>query len=158
MNIIIKQPSQCSKQELKDFYDLMVQSGEVTLTGLETRIKKSYQLGFIYIDNELACIAALKNPSASYRWKITTKSNVVLLKDKFPYELGWIFTSQKHRGKNLSFILCETLLRKTSSGVFATTNDQNSAMKHILNKLKFKHVGDKYKSMKSGYIMLYVKE
>ncbi len=154
--IKIKQPSECSKKELKDFYQLMVESNEVDITGLMNRIKNAHLLAFYYIDEQIVSIASLKNPSPTYRWKITTSANFPLDKGTYQYELGWIFTSREHRGKGYSSKLIQKLL-SNKRNIFATIKEQNKPSISLLTKLGFKQVGNKYKSTMGNYnILLFV--
>ena len=154
---IIKKPSECTKKQLNDFYLLMVESGEVSLSGLKERIKDAHLLAFNYEDDNLTSIAALKNPSGTYRWKITTEANFPLDKKTYPYELGWIFTNKDYRNQRKSQSLLTDLRKKVNTKLFATVKESNGASIHLLKKFGFNIEGNKYKSMNGkDYILLMI--
>ena len=155
----IKVPAKCTKQQLNDFKKFVELGGEVTGSGLITRISNAYLLGFHYENGKLAAIAAIKKPLQSYIKKVFGKAGLQQKIVKYPLELGWIYTHQNFRRRGY----CAKLVNKMyyaagKKGTFSTTRINNVGMQKGLVKFGFKKVGRPYSSSRGNYqLVLFVK-
>ena len=76
IKIQIKPPSKCSSEEIVNFFQLALKSGEVDEVGLKDRITQTELLGFGYINKKLAGIAALKNPTSNHKENIFLRTGL----------------------------------------------------------------------------------
>ncbi|MDH0647537.1 GNAT family N-acetyltransferase [Pseudomonas sp. GD03858] len=145
--ITIKEPPNCSPSEIIDFIELVKQSGEVAITGLHQRVTSANKLAFMHAGEKLISVAALKNPTKTYRSKISAASKFLLPQPIYPYELGWVFVTPSSRGKGYAFSIAKAVISAANmSGVFATSRLENQPMHHILKKLGFAPSGTIYQS------------
>ena len=145
--LIVKSPSECSNVEIGAFIAFVRAGGEVSIQGLPERIRGAAALVFARIDSLVVGVAALKQPQASYRRRVSTESGAPLLAEEFPYELGWVYVSPESRGKRLSLLLSQAALAASKdAGVFATSRTENIAMHRSLAKLGFVATGNPFVS------------
>jgi hypothetical protein len=103
INIVVKKPSECSKRDLDLFEALVRKGGEVTLAGLRDRIKKARCLVFLFLRQNLAGIAALKEPNIGYKKKVFKKAGSQEDPNEFTFEAGWIYVEEGEKGDILNF-------------------------------------------------------
>lgn len=142
----ILKPTQATSLEFNDIKNFMVQSGEVTMAGLENRLKKSKFLGLEYVDGVVAGVGAVKTPNRSYKERIFNSAGISQQHSQYDAELGWIFTSPQYRGKGVAKKLVNELLKKYSKKIFATVREDNNTMINILKSKGFKQIGEPYGS------------
>ena len=150
----IKEPSECSKEEIENFYQLVLKGGQVEVSGLGNRIKRAKLLAFHYEENTLVGIAALKQSNQTYKKKVFRKAGVSEDSDKYNLEVGWAFTMCEYRGKGI----CSSLVQKIvdasgSANIFATTTTDNLQMQRILTKNGFEKVGERYRGRTNEYCL-----
>lgn len=156
MKTVVKQPHDCSPQELDEFESLVLQGGEVTPNGLSRRIKKAEQL--VFCDrNPVIGVGAVKNPNDGYRTSVFTKAGVLEQLENFKFELGWLYTSPAARGEGVGNQLMEAAIRVSGAGgIFATTRFDNDAMHYLFDKYSFEKLGEAYQSANGDYqLVLY---
>lgn len=147
-------PDKCDQQQLKVFYDIVVEGGQVMVSGLEDRIKAADILSFCENENEIVGVASIKKPNKSYKKDIFRKANVEKLADNYTFEIGYAVTKEAHRRKGISEQLIKTLIgNSTSKSFFATT--KNVCMRKLLEKIGFAQLGDNYKNDKDETLTLY---
>jgi GNAT superfamily N-acetyltransferase len=145
--LIVKSPSECSNIEIAAFIAFVRAGGEVSIQGLPERIRCAGALAFARIDGLVVGVAALKQPQASYRRRVSIESGAPLPAETFPYELGWVYVSPESRGKGLSLVLSQAALAASKgAGVFATSRTENIAMHRSLAKLGFAATGNPFVS------------
>ena len=154
--IIIKRPRDCSKDEQLSFKHLVVEGGQVKPEGLDRKISECKFLGFCYVGNELASIAAIKTKDESYFNGLCEKASAEL-PDKSPtLELGYCFTNHHHRGKKYNSRVNDALLEKIKGHeVFATTAHDSMHSYFVIR--NFKKVGKPYDGTYNKGIVLYLK-
>jgi hypothetical protein len=154
--IIIKRPKLCGQDELLKFKNLVLEGGQVNAERLDEKIKDCEYLGFCYVGNELASIAAIKNKESSYFIGLCAKASAEAPKEIPHYELGYCFTNHHHRGKKFSSTLNDRILEAVKGeSVFATTG--NPIMIHYFESRGFDLIGKPYKGKFSPLIYLFVK-
>lgn len=145
-------PEECSPGELAQFVELVRAGGEVANKGLEDRIRGAASLIFL---KNLQAIAALKNPSAAYREKVSRMAAIPLEAADYPYELGWVFVTPSARGLGYSRDLVRAAVEQAhNAGIFATSRENNEPMHRALAKFGFKKVGVPYKSDRGNYNLI----
>jgi hypothetical protein len=154
--IIIKRPKLCSQDELLKFKNLVLEGGQVNAVGLDEKIKDCEYLGFCYVGNELASIAAIKNKESSYFIGLCAKASAETPKEIPRYELGYCFTNHHHRGKKYNSRLNDALLDKIKGkSIFATTA-HDSMHNYFINR-NFIRLGNPYDGVYNKGIVLYLK-
>lgn len=159
-NIIWNKPSECAENELKMFESLINKGGEVVTHGLYDRIMRAEWLVFLFeSDKTLAGIAALKKPNDNYKKGVFRKANSPEDPSKFDFEAGWIFVEPQFRGRKHSHILLQTILELADKHhVYATTREDNEAMRRTILHCGLKESGELYKSEEGDYkLALYIK-
>jgi len=145
--LIVKSPENCSNTEIDAFIAFVLDGGEVSIQGLAERIRSAKTLVFARVDDSVVGVAALKQPLASYRRRVSSGSGVPILTATFPYELGWVYVSPESRGKGLSLLLSQAALaHNKGAGMFATSRTDNIRMHSTLAKLGFVAAGNPFAS------------
>ena len=140
----IKKPQDCSENELIAFYELAIKAEQVNKAGLKDRIRNCLLIGFCYYEDLLIGISAIKVPIKTYKYKIFTKAGIKKEASLFNFELGYSFTEEKFRGRQISYNLNKRLVNELpSNGIYATT--ANPGMKRILKNIGFTENGKPYK-------------
>jgi len=91
MKPIVVQPGSFSDADRVAFIELVRAGGEVSDVVLARNVKNAKALVLLRGEDGLKGIAALKNPLASYRKRISGSSGFKVDASSFPYELGYIF-------------------------------------------------------------------
>jgi predicted GNAT family N-acyltransferase len=159
-NIVMKKPSECSESELDSFEALVIKGGEVNATGLRDRIKKAKYLVFLFEkDKNLAGVAALKEPNNSYKKKVFRKAGSQENPNEFTFEAGWIYVEEQFRGRKYSRSLLEEVLKLAGDKqVYATTRENNEAMKRTNLNCGLQQSGHPYASEEGNYnLILYTR-
>jgi hypothetical protein len=142
-----------SKFEIATFQKIVIDAGEVSELAFDGLISKVPILLFIPNTINIEAIGALKIPNDEYKEKVFTKSQNNENSNNYKFELGWIVSLKPGNGKKLVEILSTF-----SPNVYATVRQENSKMKHILEKIGFIKSGIGYKSDRNNYdIELYIK-
>jgi predicted GNAT family N-acyltransferase len=145
--LIVKSPGACSDVEIGAFIALVRAGGEVSIQGLVERIRGTVALVFAHLNCLLVGVAALKQPQASYRRRVSSESGAPLPVAQFPFELGWVYVSPSARRNGLSLSLSQSALASSmGAGVFATSRTDNIAMHRSLTKLGFEPAGNPFTS------------
>ena len=159
-NIVVKKPSKCSKSELDSFDALVRKGGEVTGEGLRDRIKKAKWLVFLFeSDKTLAGVAALKEPTVSYKKKVFKKAGSQEDPDEYTFEAGWIYVEKQFQGRKYSRPLLEAVLKLAGEKqVYATTRENNERMQRTNLHYGLKQSGHSYASEEGNYnLILYTR-
>jgi len=151
----LKAPSECSDQERREFERLVRQGFDGSDEGLDGRIRDAECLAFYYgSEDTLTGIAGLKAPDKAHRARVFTKARLDADPSGFPRELGWVFVEPAHREQGIANRLCRELLSCAgSSGVFATTREDNELMMGILVVLGFQRAGSPYPRRNGEFVM-----
>lgn len=129
----VTKPAEASVRDLRDFTALVRAGAEVTLAGLEARIRAAFTLVLARQDRCVVGIAALKVPNSNYRATVFRKAAVAAVPCTFPLELGWVFVEPRSRGTGLSHSLVSRALAVApTSAIFATSRSDNIAMHRSL--------------------------
>lgn len=141
--MIIKTPSDCTKEELNEFMKLVSSGGQVATNGLEARIKNCKALGFYYVDNELAGVSALKQKDKEIVKRTLKKAKIET--DNIPtLELGYSYTKPKFRGQGINKKINDGLLGLVDQDkIYATTD--NDTMRRYLKDKGFRKIGSSFK-------------
>ena len=85
----IVDPKLCTETEIAAFCRLVKEGEKVSTESLEGRVRSAKTIVFLYIDRELAGVAALKRPAQTYRDGVFKKARVPHVGAAFSLELGW---------------------------------------------------------------------
>lgn len=122
--IYIKNPDECSENELIDFHKKVIKSGKVSLIGLLARIKNCELLAFCYFENNLIGVSSIKKPNQSYLEDIISKAKLDRKYSDLNFEIGYSFTELEFRKNGISKELKQNLLERMKSKkgiIFSTT-------------------------------------
>jgi GNAT superfamily N-acetyltransferase len=145
--LLVKSPGECSNIEIVAFIAFVRAGGEVSIQGLVERIRSAAVLVFARVDGLVIGVAALKQPQASYRRRVSSESGAPLPAAEFPYELGWVYVSPESRGKGISLLLSQAIIAASEGAcMFATSRTDNVAMHRSLTKVGFVAVGNPFVS------------
>ncbi len=154
--IVTKKPIDCSKNEIQSFYNLILLGNQDNLYFLNKRIKSAEILGFNYIENEIAGVAALKNPDINYKNSVFKKANIPDKVNEYIFEIGYAYTKEHFRRRNVCYDLINKLIDiSPSKKIFATTRINNTGMQVLLERIGFQKEGIKFKGIKEE-ILLYL--
>ena len=153
----IVSPADCSRQELADFENLVIEAGTVDPQGLTQRIRGASRLLFLRESNgQLVGVGALKHPLLSYRNKVFAKAQATALLNEYGIELGWVAIAKSHQGRGLSRrIIGQLISLAENENVFATTRADARAMRFPTDH-GFKRAGKPYPSGRGYDLVLYV--
>ena len=101
----IRRPNGCSDSEIAAFCCFVRHGGEVEEVGLERKVRQARALCFLYVDDTLVGVAALKQPTERYRNNVFKKAAVPQDAALFDLELGWVYVPLEYRGKRYSEVL-----------------------------------------------------
>lgn len=150
----IKAPSECTKQEIEDFHQLVSSGGEVEVALLRSRIRRAKLLALHYEKDTLVATTALKRPNETYKKDVFRKARVSDESDRYSLEVGWAFTMEEYRGKGICSGLVQQLVnRSESEAIFATTRKHNLQMHRILKKNGFRKIGKQFKGRTNEYYL-----
>src|SRR6185369_11351791 len=90
-SINIVSPANCSKEKIEAFYKIILKGGQINVSEqvLKENINNCLLLGFCEIKGEIAGIAAVKVPRASYKKGVFEKANVSSDGKLFDFEIGY---------------------------------------------------------------------
>lgn len=142
-----KPPVAFSSKEVDDFQEAIREGGEVDPRGLRDRLMSARTLVLLRESEKLAAFAALKQPLAAYRTRVSESSGVKVSVADYPFELGWVYVYPFARGKKYSRAVSrEAMSESCGKGVFATSRTDNVAMHATLKRLGFAPAGIPYRS------------
>ncbi|MBD3375860.1 GNAT family N-acetyltransferase [candidate division KSB1 bacterium] len=150
MEIIVKNPKDCSDAELESFENLVAEGGEVLRVGLRERIRRAEKLVFINADKPVA-VGAIKNPNVAYKTSVFKKSGVSG-QSKYQYEIGWLYVSKTARRKGYGRVLMDSIVAALADhACFATTREDNDSMHYLFSQFGFSKLGQPYRSSNGEY-------
>ena len=157
MNEILLKPSECSKDEINQFYNMIKRNENLKTIGLKRRIKKSKILVFNYNNNnELRGIGALKIPSKNYINKIFNLAGISHLNKDYHLEIGYLYVDRKYRQKGISKSITENIvLFSQDNNIFAVVRTDNKPAKKNLFNYGFRKSGINYKGRENLYFEIY---
>jgi hypothetical protein len=154
MKIVIKHISNCKEKEIISFSKLLIKYNSLQYPEkVRNRVyNQAIYLGFVYSENQLIGIGAIKKPVNSYKEKIS-KNTLYDISD-FNSEIGWLVVDPKYRNTKVASKIFYGLSKKINGLCFATTN--NKRVEHLLWKTGFMPVGKEYNGINKG-LKLYIR-
>ena len=154
----VNSPNEFKKNQIEEFLNLLILQKQVSNPSIQ-KINASTLICIVYADNVAIGIGAIKQV---YKTPFD-KAEVSELKDKFEFELGYLYVKdcKKYRGLGIGKTICKLLLKELGNkNVFATTDiDEKNVMKYILESLSFVKTGKIYSGASTQKsIGLYLKE
>src|SRR2546422_6603719 len=115
----IRQARRCTDAEIAAFCCFVRQGDEVDPRGLEGRVRqRGKALVFLYVDNVLVGVGALKKPDKRYRDDVFLSAGVPKESSAFDLELGWVSVPEERSEEHTSelqsrlHLVCRLLLEK----------------------------------------------
>ena len=154
MNINLRNPAECSNEDIQSFCKLVLDGDQVPGDGLSGRVKACLLLGFAYEGKELIAITAVKNPNEQYKNGVFMNAGVPELSNEYPYEIGYAFTKAAFRGKGIHQQLVLALIKACGApNFYGTTKATN--VPYILKKIGFKKTGNDYSNDDNEVLQLF---
>ena len=152
----LKKPMSCTTGEIQEFASLVREGFRGSDEGLLGRVETARLLAFHYaVDDSLAAIAGLKEPSGRHRRDLFNKASVYVSPADYEVELGWVYVVPNERGARLAEDICRQLLAgESGAGVYATTRSNNAPMIEILRNLGFALTGEPFSRRDEELVML----
>lgn len=145
-----KTPSECTPEDMAAFKEVVLAGGQVRKQGLDDLIRAAHCLAFGRLDGRMVSVAAIKNPRPDYRQKVFQKASSPEDPSAFPFEYGWAHTLDGYRDRRLNSRINDVILSGLKQAIFATTDETNAAMRHILSLRGFVQSGHPYAGTKRG--------
>lgn len=154
---ISKKYSQLSDNEIKEIFEFIKEGNQVVTSSIIPTLQNSYVIFLALIDDNIAGVSCIKQPSTSYKESIFDKANVPELANNFKFEYGLLYVKSEFRNKGISNALLSLAKNTLKSPLYATTRtDNEGSIKTLLNN-GFKIAGKKYKSFRGDYYLnLYI--
>ena len=157
VDIKVKSPQQSTDSEIEAFISLVIEGGQVAISGLEGRIKNSKLLGFAYENGQLVGVRAIKKPVESYKQRVFKKSGVPEMSKRYKYEVGYAYTSPNMRNKGVYKDMTKEMFKGLKYPVYATTRSTNKTVIKTLEKNGFVITGEPFKGDGNYNIILLTK-
>jgi len=146
----VRSPTDAPAQLRQAFMLLVRKGGEVRENTLAALVTDALALGFVHADGILAAVGGIKRPSIDYRAKVFAKASLAD-PGRFPYELGWVFVEERHRGMGVATALVSELGQRLGDRrAYATSRVDNENMHRSLARAGFKPAGAPYPSTRKG--------
>jgi GNAT superfamily N-acetyltransferase len=162
MQVILKSPSVCTEHQLITFAEMVEEGGEVASHGLKDRINNAFKLLFVMDHGLCVAVGALKNPSDTYKSAVFEKAGIQEFADRYQYEFGWVYVRHQFRNKGYGSVVVKAAMEYASTmgtGVFATTREDNHAIRSLNSKSGLTQIGSTYPSKHGDYfLVLYVND
>lgn len=140
-----KAPHQFTPAARALFIEIVKEGDEVDIT--PERVLNAKCLAFCWLEGELAGVAAIKRPNDSYRSKIERKTGIKLMKEAWPFELGYVSVRSQFQRQGHAKALVNAALETTgNTSVFATVRIDNEGMIAVLRAASFVRSGNDYPS------------
>jgi predicted GNAT family N-acyltransferase len=157
-HIEIKEPVECSENEIREFHELVIKGEKVNPVGLLNRIKNCELLAFCYFEDELVGVSSIKKPNVNYVEDIIYKTRIDRNPAELKFEIGYSVTEPKVRQNGISRELKKYLLEKMKSRngiIFSTTAIKSS--QNFLEENGFEKKGNAYDGENDKGITYYEK-
>jgi RimJ/RimL family protein N-acetyltransferase len=156
---VVKQPSECSEEELESFHRLVLKGDQVENSGLKERIRRNGALlAFHYENGVIIGVTGLKKPNKAHKEKIFGQAAVSEEADNYDLEIGWAFVEKEYRGKGVCPHLIQEIFDSSKSqNFFATAREDNTSVHRVLEKRGFKKIGRPYAGRDNRRCQLFVK-
>ncbi|MFZ1682120.1 MAG: GNAT family N-acetyltransferase [Rhizobiaceae bacterium] len=132
--------------EIDEFKKLVLSEGRVGRRTLPGLMISARCLVMLLHAGQVIGTAALKSPNNTYRKRVFRLSKVSEQESQFPYEMGWVVVHPDHRQRRYSHRLVEAALADIAAGVYATSQDRDTAMHRTLERSGFRKSGSPYPS------------
>jgi GNAT superfamily N-acetyltransferase len=144
-------PDSFDRKQQTAFIELVKLGAEVSQRTLRRNVPRAECLAFLWLDDVLSGVAALKKPQSTYREGFLGKSGAAVGDKAFPFELGYVFIIKSAQGKGYSRKLVAVALADYGhSGIFATSHTTNEAMHKTLARFGFVQTGNSWNGKDAG--------
>jgi hypothetical protein len=153
MNIIVKNPVDCTIYEIEQFAKFVI-NNIFYASWIKDRVKLAHRLVFMYDDeNVLIGTSAIKNTDTKYINSVFNRAGVAHLADDYKIELGWLAVIEKYKGQKLSRDLRENALVGENRAIFSTFHNNKKNLHGGLYRSGFQEIGTHYLSHKNEIVL-----
>lgn len=149
--------NQLDKTHRSIFAEMLKKQGKVQ-GDLSTKADRCKFICIAMVNSDVAAIGAIKEKTASDF--TNEKAGIPELSKDIDWELGYLFTEPKHRGRKLASFITRILIRKFGDGnlMASTEISANPGMVKILEQNGFRLYGKPWKSViHNNYLGLFLK-
>jgi len=137
LEITVLRPEQCSREQMRDFSELLERSREVSRQGLAEQLANAVCLVFVRDGEKLVAICGVKRGSRARTQSYFNNIGLGQHGDRFHYEWGWLFISFRYRGLRLSCKMLEALGEQVDTrSLYALIREGNTAMMRALRSME----------------------
>lgn len=157
--ITLKQPAECSRDDLGRFRQVVLDAGEVQAAGFDNRIARAKVLAFLRIGGTIIGVGALKRPGREYSQGVFKNARATKAADEFDLELGWVVIESSHRGHSYSRSVAEALVGYANGRrIYATSVTTRIAMHKALTGCGFERSGVEWQSTRrlDEHLLLFI--
>jgi predicted GNAT family N-acyltransferase len=155
LSIQISKPASSGRKKLQQFHDLVLWGEQVNANFLMKRINNCELLAFGWMANDLASIAALKNPAQHHKSEVFEQAGKPHEAAQFTYELGYLVTAENYQHQGICKRLIQALLEEYA-GAWCYATTKNDYMRTLLPELGFEKLGDSYQNTDQETLDLYI--
>lgn len=140
----VRSPAELPDAVISTFLDLVKKGGEVDAARLPALVTSASGLGFARDGDSVVGVGGIKRPRHGYQTGVFQKAGVAD-PGRFPFELGWFYVEEAHRGRGLSTRLVTALCTSAGrAGVYATSHMDRQSMHRALFNAGFKRAGEAF--------------
>lgn len=146
--------------EIDGFRRLVVSEGRVAARSLPHLMLRAEILATLSEHGRIIATAALKTPNERYRSDVFRKAGLNGQATRYPLELGWVVVNPDYRRQGLATRIVRLALADIAECVYATSQDRDNGMHHILRQHRFRKSGDPYPAAEKqdAQIFLFLRE
>ncbi|MBB6479351.1 GNAT family N-acetyltransferase [Spirochaeta isovalerica] len=158
VDVIVKNPDECSAEELELFRSFLLCRPDINIQNLEKRIAGAGKLAFAFSEGKPAGISALKRAKKGFRRRLLEAQDPVVFTGLPPVELGWLYVDESFRGQGVGSSLVSALCNeKPRLPVFSLTTADNTSMRRILHSNSFSYHTDIFMPGRNSYCLYFRK-
>jgi GNAT superfamily N-acetyltransferase len=152
LKIVSKSYQECSRDELDLFADLLITGNEVVASSIPNGMRNTLKLVFVYKEDELVAVSAIKIPSSSYVESIFEKAGVEEFSEEYKYEFGYTYVKPEYRRQGIADLMLKERLKYVDKAYSTTRTANIGSIKNLENN-GFTKLGDEYKSFRGDYYL-----
>jgi hypothetical protein len=152
-------PSQIPTDQLHDIVQLISDGGEVDNKTLWDKINNAIMIGYAIANDLIVGTGALKKPHDSSNDNAFVKAGTDVKYEDYPYELGYVFVKEGHRGAFIASRICTTLCKMYShANIYSTLRSDNRVARLLIERSGFTQSGTSFMSRNGkDMLMLYIR-
>ena len=152
-------PAQIPTDQLRDIVQLISEGGEVDNKTLWAKLNNAIMIGYAAADDVIVATGALKKPHDSISDNAFVKAGADAKYEDYPYELGYLFVKESHRGAFIASRIGNTLCKMYShANIYSTLRSDNRVARLLIERAGFTQSGTSFMSRNGkDMLMLYIR-